>query len=159
MIAGLTGHQKIGDQQTVQWVEEQLSALLIAEKVTGGWMCLAVGADQMYATLLLRRGLPYRVVLPCERYEETFSEKEREAYSYLLSRADSVVALDFVEPTERAFYEAGKEVVNRSEMLIAVWDGRAARGLGGTADIVHFAQSRSKRVLHLDTIAHAIKVI
>jgi hypothetical protein len=67
--------------------------------------------------------------------------------------------LDFAEPTEKAFYEAGKEVVNRSEILIAVWDGKAARGLGGTADIVHFAQSRSKRVLHLDTIAHAIKVI
>lgn len=159
MIAGLTGHQKIGDQGTVQWVEEQLSALTTAQEVAEGWMCLAVGADQMYAKVLLRRGLPYRVVIPCERYEETFSEKERETYSYLLSRAASVVTLDFAEPTEKAFYEAGKEVVNRSEILIAVWDGKAARGLGGTADIVHFAQSRSKRVLHLDTIAHAIKVI
>jgi hypothetical protein len=159
VIAGLTGHQKLGDQQTVQWVEEQLSALLVAQEVTGGWMCLAVGADQMYATLLLRRGLPYRVVLPCERYEKTFTENERETYSYLLSKADSVVALNFVDPTERAFYEAGKEVVNRSEILIAVWDGKAAKGLGGTADIVHFAQSRSKRVLHIDTVARVVRVI
>jgi len=159
VIAGITGHQNIGDQQTIHWVEEQLSALLTAQNVTEGWMCLAVGADQMYATLLLRRGLPYRVVLPCERYEETFSKKEREAYSYLLSRADSVVPLDFVEPTEKAFYEAGKEVVNRSEILIAVWDGQAPRGLGGTADIVHFARSRSKRVLHIDTLAHLVRVV
>jgi len=159
VIAGLTGHQKIGDQQTIQWVEEQLLALLITQEVSEGWMCLAVGADQMYASLLLRQGLPYRVVLPCERYEETFSEEDRETYSYLLSKANSVVALDFVEPTERAFFEAGKEVVKRSEILIAVWDGQAARGLGGTADIVHFAQSRSKRVLHIDTLAHVVRVV
>ena len=159
MIAGLTGHQQIGDKQTIQWVEQQLSILLIAQEVTEGWMSLAIGADQMYATLLLRRGLQYNVVLPCERYEETFSELDRETYHDLLSKAISVVALDFVKPTEMAFYEAGKQVVNRSEILIAVWDGLAARGLGGTADIVRFAQSRSKRVLHIDTKTHAVKVI
>jgi hypothetical protein len=76
-----------------------------------------------------------------------------------LSKASSVVTLGFAESSEKAFYEAGKEVVERSEMLIAVWDGLAARGLGGTADIVYFAQSHSKRVLHLDTLAQVVKVI
>lgn len=159
MIVGLTGHQKIGSEETVQWVEKQLSALLVTRGVTEGCMSLAIGADQMYATLLLDRGLPYRVVIPCERYEETFSEEEREKYVYLLSKARSVVVLEFVKPSERAFYEAGKEVVRGSEMLIAVWDGLAARGLGGTADVVHFAQSHSKRVLHLDTLAHTVKEV
>ena len=44
-------------------------------------------------------------------------------------------------------------------MLIAIWDGLAAKGLGGTADIVRFAQSRSMRVLHIDTVARAIRTI
>jgi hypothetical protein len=159
MIAGLTGHQKIGDERTVQWVEKRLSDVLVSEGVTVGCMSLAVGADQMFATLLLRQSLPYRVVVPCELYAETFSENERKTYCYLLSKASSVVVLGFVEPSERAFFEAGKEVVRRSDVLIAVWDGLAARGLGGTADIVHFAQSHSKRVLHLDTLKHAVSVI
>jgi hypothetical protein len=159
MIAGLTGHQKLGNQLTVRWVEEQLSGLLVAQEVTEGCMSLAVGADQMYAALLLRRGLPYTVVLPCEDYEETFSETEREAYRYYLSKARSVATLGFVEPTETAFYEAGKDVVRRSELLIAVWDGRAARGLGGTADIVHFARTQSKRVLHIDTVKYWVRAI
>jgi hypothetical protein len=159
MIAGLTGHQKIGDQLTVQWVKQQLSSLLVTQEVTEGCMSLAVGADQMYAALLLDRALPYRVVVPCERYAETFSDSERRRYFYLLSKANSVVSLEFIEPTEKAFYEAGKEVVKRSEALIAVWDGLAARGLGGTADIVHFAQSQSKRVFHIDTAAYAVRMI
>jgi hypothetical protein len=159
MIAGLTGHQQIGNHQTVQWVETQLSALLVSEGVTEGRMSLAVGADQMYAALLLRQALPYTVVLPCERYEETFSETERKAYRFYLSRAKSVLRLGFIGPSEEAFYEAGKDVVRRSDILIAVWDGLAAKGLGGTADIVHFAQSQSKRVLHVDTVKYAVRAI
>lgn len=159
MIAGLTGHQEIGDEQTIQWVEGRLDALVASEGVTEGYMSLAVGADQMYADLLLRRSLPYSVVLPCERYEDTFSETERDAYRFYLSKARSVVTLGFALPSEEAFYEAGKDVVRRSEVLIAVWDGLAAKGLGGTADIVRFAQSRSKRVLHIDTIGRTIRTI
>lgn len=159
MIAGLTGHQKVGSEETVLWVEKQLSAFLVARRVSEGRMSLAIGADQMYATLLLERGLPYSVVIPCERYEETFSGAERDKYFYLLSKASSVVTLEFVKPSEQAFYEAGKEVVRGSEMLIAVWDGLAARGLGGTSDVVHFAQLHSKRVLHLDTLTRTVKEV
>jgi hypothetical protein len=159
MIAGLSGHQQIGNQETVQWVEGQLSGLLVSEGVTEGCMSLAVGADQMYAALLVHHALPYTVVLPCERYEETFSETEREAYRFYLSRARSVLRLRFIEPSEEAFYEAGKDVVRRSDILIAVWDGLAAKGLGGTADIVHFARSQSKRVLHIDTVKRALWAI
>ena len=159
MIAGLTGHQKIGDQETVRWVEKELLNLLVSEKISEGWMSLAVGADQMYAKFLLRLGLPYRVVIPCKRYEETFSEAERQTYRYFLSRASSIVNLEFVEPTGTAFFEAGKEVVRRSEVLIAVWDGLAAKGLGGTADVVHFAQSNSRHVFHVNTLARTVEII
>ena|ERR1039458_8989587 len=159
MIAGLTGHQQIGNQQTVQWAEGQLSALLASEGVTEGCMSLAVGADQMYAALLIRQALPYTVVLPCERYEETFFAAEQKAYRFYLSRARSVLRLAFIAPSEEAFYEAGKDVVRRSDILIAVWDGRAAKGLGGTADIVHFAQSLSKRVIHIDTVKCTVREI
>jgi hypothetical protein len=31
-------------------------------------------------------------------------------------------------------------VVEASELLVAVWDGEPARGLGGTADVVAYAR-------------------
>jgi hypothetical protein len=58
-----------------------------------------------------------------------------------------VIKLEFDEPTEEAFWAAGQRVVEESEQLIAVWDGRPAGGLGGTADVVAYAQKLGKNVL------------
>ena len=38
--------------------------------------------------------------------------------------------------------DAGKVVVDRSSVLLAVWDGQPSRGLGGTADVVAYARQR-----------------
>lgn len=53
---------------------------------------------------------------------------------------------------EESYFEAGKTVVNTIDFLIAVWDGKPSRGLGGTADVVEYAQECYKRVVHLNPI-------
>jgi hypothetical protein len=63
-----------------------------------------------------------------------------------LEAAHSVTRLDYAEPTEEAFLAAGKSVVDNCQVLIAVWDGKPARGLGGTADIVRYARDTGKAV-------------
>ncbi len=37
-----------------------------------------------------------------------------------------------------------------ADLMVAVWNGRPAAGLGGTADIVKYALNSGKPVLHLD---------
>jgi hypothetical protein len=91
---------------------------------------------------VLERAGDIEVILPAEKYETTFEAgDERAAYEALLAKASRVETLPFVEPSEAAFMAAGKEVVRRSERLIAVWDGRPARGWGGTADVVAYART------------------
>jgi len=41
----------------------------------------------------------------------------------------------------------GEEVARRCDVLVAVWDGCPAAGLGGTADAVAFARSLGKQVV------------
>ena len=41
---------------------------------------------------------------------------------------------------------AGKSIVDSCEMLIAIWDGKPARGLGGTGDVVRYARKTGKAV-------------
>ena len=53
-----------------------------------------------------------------------------------------VEALEHTESTEQAHMDAGKVVVDRSSVLLAVWDGQPSRGLGGTADVVAYARQR-----------------
>ena len=59
-------------------------------------------------------GLAADVVVPCERYETTFTERgDRDRYRVLLARAATVTTLPFVEPSEDAFLMAGHYVVDR----------------------------------------------
>ncbi len=55
--------------------------------------------------------------------------------------------LDFAEPSEAAFMAAGEAVVGRCQVVIAVWDGLPAAGLGGTADAVARARELGRRVI------------
>jgi hypothetical protein len=89
----------------------------------------------------LELGGHLRVVVPCHGYEQTFADqKNLKAFSYLLSKADTTEMLPYPEPSEEAFFAAGRRVVELSEILVAVWDGREAKGKGGTADIVQYAR-------------------
>lgn len=152
MNVGITGHQHLGSSETEAWVRKTLQHLIEAYRVTHGFTCLAAGADQLYAELLASQGIPYTPILPCRRYEEAFQdESARERLSKLLSAAPRIVWLDFDRPSRTAFFEAGKEVVARSDMVFAVWDGKPARGFGGTADVVSYALTRRIPVIHLDT--------
>lgn len=45
---------------------------------------------------------------------------------------------------ERAYEAAGRYVVDHCDMLLAVWDGRPARGRGGTAEIIAYARRRER---------------
>ena len=47
------------------------------------------------------------------------------------------------DPGQHKGYIAwGHTGVDRSSVLVAVWDGQPARGLGGTADVVAYARQR-----------------
>ena len=57
---------------------------------------------------------------------------------------------------EHAFLEAGKFIVRKSNLLIAVWDGEDAEGVGGTGDIVRFAEKAGKPIIHLNPCTQTI---
>lgn len=159
MIAGFSGHQDLGDERNAHWVRHQLEGLLHELEVTSGCVSLAIGADQLFASLLLKNKLPYKAIIPCRRYAETFAITERARYYFLLSKAQERVDLDFENPSEEAFYTAGKRVVEDSSILIAVWDGQQAHGLGGTGDIVSYALQSGRIVVHLNHLSRTVEQI
>jgi hypothetical protein len=153
MKIGITGHQTIGDSQTVAWVRHTLERLLLEYSASRGFTCLAMGADQLFADLLTNHRIPFTAVIPCAGYENVFdTEKARDEYIRYLQLADDVIRLQFSYPSEEAFYEGGKEVVKCSDVLFAIWNGKPAGGLGGTADIVQFAKKVNKVVVHINPI-------
>lgn len=150
MIAGFTGHQHLGPPDVVTWVERSLAAIIKERNVTLGLSSLAEGADQIFASVLVREQIPFRAVIPAKRYKNTFDAEHLPAYESLLQSAHFIDVLSFDEPSEAAYYEAGTKIVNESDFLIAVWNGEKAKGFGGTADIVNYAKAKRRLVIHVN---------
>ncbi len=150
MVAiGVAGHRFLAEPGRVLDALEVV-AVRLAEQLPGPWTvvsALAEGADRIAAgQLLARPGSRLVVVLPLPRddYETDFATPaSRDEFRRLLARADEVVTVD-PQPDRDAAYEAGGiAMLDRSDVLLAVWDGRSAQGRGGTADIVARARERA----------------
>ncbi len=160
MKAGITGHQNLGEAETVVWVETALQEIVAKHNVQHGFTSLAIGADQLFAEILYRHGISYTAVLPCRSLERTFhTPAHLENYRRLLKNAAAIETLEFIEPEERAFFEAGKRVVALADLVIAVWNGQPPKGLGGTADAVKYALDRKKPVMHINPITRQVSEI
>ena len=60
----------------------------------------------------------------------------------LLEQADKIFELPAEDTREACYLAAGMYTLDNSDVLIAVWDGAPARGIGGTAEIVAEARRR-----------------
>jgi hypothetical protein len=161
MRIGITGHQRLADPSSWDWVRHELAAIL--SRSAGplvGVSSLAAGADQILADLVLRQGGALEVVIPFPGYAQEFGEgRDAREYERLLRVASGVETLRRNGSDEEAYMEAGKRVVNSSDLLVAVWDGRPSNGLGGTADVVEYAIRQKKRVIHLNPVTRAVESV
>lgn len=156
MKVGITGHQKRDGIQW-PWVRETICAeLRRAGNVTRALSSLAVGSDQEFATAAISLGIPVTAVIPLEGYERFFEGPAVAWYQQLLGQCE-VMQLHWQGEPERAFFEAGKFVVDHCDMLFAVWDGRKAEGLGGTGDIVDYARQKKRTVIHIEPISKTVE--
>jgi Protein of unknown function (DUF4231) len=114
---------------------------------------LADGADTLSAKRAIDVGWRLLAPLPFSRasYARDFSAEDRDQFEALLSQADAVAELDGLRDApaneERAYLQAGLVTVDQSDIIIAVWDGEGARGVGGTAMIKDEALSLGKPVI------------
>lgn len=154
MRIGITGHQRLPDSRLWTWVRSQIdSALDRAPAPIVGISSLASGADQLFAQSVLDHGGTLEVIIPFSDYEERFAaETDRQAYRALLDGAARCTILHRTGSDEEAYYAAGRLLVESSDLLLAVWDAKPAKGLGGTGDIVRYAVHLGKPVLHIDPI-------
>jgi len=150
MRVGITGHQRLGDSK--QWVQQEVCQLLVALPAPLiGISSLAAGADQLFANAILKQRGLLEVVIPFAGYESTFSEdRDREEFHRLLKLSVRFETLERHGTDEEAYFAAGKKLIDVSDLVVAVWDGKPAAGLGGTGDVVKYASQQWKRIVHLN---------
>ncbi|GMU73090.1 MAG: hypothetical protein DYH14_08970 [Betaproteobacteria bacterium PRO3] len=115
---------------------------------------LAEGADRMVAEAGLVRGLHLDAPLPfpVDAYALDFrSEAALAEYHDLLGKARRVLELPGSRAARSAAYErVGVTILGVSDFVIAIWDGGAAAGRGGTTSMVTAAMRMGMPIVHID---------
>ncbi|MDD9725383.1 hypothetical protein PVV74_07955 [Roseovarius sp. SK2] len=154
---GVTGHRP--NRLPAGWeaaLAPALGALLDQVRPQGGFELLtglAAGTDSAAARAARDRIGRVHAVLPFPAavYAEDFAQSaERDTFDALLAEADRVTELPGTRDRAQAAYAAlGAYLVRHADLLLAVWDGQAGRGPGGTADVIDHMLKAGRPVLHL----------
>ncbi len=169
---GITGHRREALNGGGERIRRRIDAVLLdiaaaVDRVAAGHAAsfapgkprlqlispLAAGADLIAAQAAHEHGIGVIALLPFARdeYLEDFEHHEdRAAFLHSLDRASRILEL----PGQRAralnaYVMAGRATVAHSDILIAVWDGKPARGRGGTGEVIDHALRRGKPVIHV----------
>lgn len=144
---GITGHTNLtpASEELVRSAIRDALTPYRTQRLTGV-TCLAKGPDQVFAQVVREVGGDVAVVLPSPNYREVVVEPANLAlFDALVSAASEVTYLPFDEPGRDAYLAASEELVARSDLVLAVWDG----GHSGTAEAVSAARKQGRQVIIL----------
>lgn len=141
MRLGITGHRGM-PPHSEQLVRAALTAMVQQHDPSDlvGVSCIADGPDTWFAQAVINHGGQIEVVVPAEKYRDELPKDHHPVYDNLMRHVSEVHSTGMKESTSEA-HQAGSEIlVGMVDELVAVWDGLPARGYGGTADVVAYAQ-------------------
>jgi hypothetical protein len=142
---GITGHTNLSPA-SFPLVSDAMRVALAGHAPDGlsGVTCLARGADQLFARVVLDLGGTLHVVLPSADYREHRVDPDNlPEFDALLDHAATVHTMPFPRSGPAAHMAASEHMLARIDSLIAVWDGMPATGYGCTADVVDAARHRA----------------
>lgn len=162
---GITGHRDLTADHpelvteianAVEYISELLATdperIRSGETVLTAVSSLAEGADRLVAEEILKRpGSQLEIVLPmpADEYRHDFGSPASVAeFDEFLNRPGATIDTTRVAgPRDQAYEAAGRAVVDRSDVMIVVWNGEPAAGRGGTAEIHAYAQRWQKPIV------------
>ena len=161
-IIGGVGHRVLSSgtqRELLQAIERALTGELETNRRDAASALLLIsvadGADRLIIQAAARLGIPYTCVLPCSPgcFEEDFLIRA----SVLEFRSLLEGAQEIVEPPQKAssrlegYSWVNELIVERANVLLAVWNGEPAKGAAGTANSVALATRRGCPVLWISS--------
>ena len=134
--------------------------------------CLSEGADRMVARIGLENGFALDVALPFHRessihardLEGDAQRHSREELAEILTRSRNVLELGYDEESigqsddaaagalrQKAYLAAGLRVIEHSDMVLTLWNGKKQSNPGSTYDIMTRAAQQNRIVLWIHT--------
>ncbi|MGD9496003.1 MAG: hypothetical protein AB7Y46_06820 [Armatimonadota bacterium] len=155
VCVGVTGHRHLAEVEKLKAAIAEALDRVQAAFLGRALVCvspLAEGADRLVAEAVLARGGTLHALLPFA-VEDCLSDFEgedsRAQFRRLMGAAARVEVLPACASRKESYEQVGLVVLERSDVVIAVWDGQPAQSQGGTGDIVARALERRMPVLHI----------
>jgi hypothetical protein len=154
----VTGHQHLSSTTTITFVTERFGAELarLRDLHPAGVVALsglAAGADTLFAEIALRGGLALEVCLAAPDIHDNFSPgPERECFLTLCALSRRVHRLAYPTRSTQAYMALGHWLVDSCDLLIAAWNGLPAASEGGTGDVVAYARTIGRPIIHVHTL-------
>jgi hypothetical protein len=146
---GVTGHRVLSNPDKIKAGIDLVLLKIHDSFPDQKWIIyspLAQGADCMVAERILEQDQAELVVplpLPASEYSLDFTNHYmRQIFEHLMQRANQIILMPPQSSRTEAYLAAGKYVLEHCDVLIAIWDGKAAHGIGGTGDIVRLAREK-----------------
>ena len=166
---GITGHialdpgrmaeLKAGVARAVAFIEAQFP-----ERYLTVFSPLAIGADRLVARILLKNEAARLIVVlpvPIDDYMQDFgstdvhrldydgAELRQEFHFWLAERAIETITMPPMATRSEAYLWSGCYIVEHSDVMVVIWDGKKAQGQGGTGEIVDLAKKLGKPICHV----------
>jgi hypothetical protein len=141
----VSGHRLL-PARTETLVSDALDDLLGQQGPVTGISCVADGADTLFARAVLDHGGTLVAVVPATEYRDGLPQRHHAIYDGLVAEASEVHRLDHRASSSEAHMAASEFMLTLADELWVVWDGKPARGYGGTADVVRAARDRGLHV-------------
>jgi hypothetical protein len=162
LAIGFTGHRSLPDESS----SRTLIYNFLAEKksstpgIVYGISSLAVGGDLLFAESCIELGIPLRVLLPTPKdvFRKDFDDAAWTRAEMVMLKAISVEVVADDTSLEHRYYECGVVTVQQSQLLLALWNGEPAQGIGGTQEIVSFAQQIAKPIIWIHSVTGEIQI-
>lgn len=128
-------------------LREEIERQITEEGVTHFISGMAIGVDMYAAEIVLELKAKYPQItlesaIPCETQAVKWSSALRERYYLIASKCDKETMIQR-HYTADCMHKRNRYMVDTSDTVIAVWDGRP----GGTGKTVAYAESKGKTVV------------
>lgn len=110
------------------------------------------GANTLFVEEVARRELPYFLLLPQseDQFRQSLSSEPEDRVAAYFENALSIDEIRGVDSLVEGYLECGVLAVNRSDIVLAVWNGEGAAGQRGISAIVEYARALERPLIWID---------
>lgn len=151
---GAIGHREL-DVQSGHYVHLCCHIILsiLKEKYSSikAVSAIAQGADSLFAQTAVSLGIQLEPVIPFKEFMSDFQEEESyERCKSFRVRSESENRVNFSERSGAAYRKSMEWVIFKSNIIIAIWDGKEIGSKGGTWEAVSLCKKLKKKFIHID---------